>query len=67
MGLAGFCADRVFGGSSGVDAEFFCTVSRCFRHEIAAQESLLYRTHQFNKVRVLRSYIKLQFGSLITS
>ncbi|KAL5109195.1 Tetratricopeptide repeat protein 27 [Taenia crassiceps] len=52
MAMAGFCADRVFGGVGSADAEFFCAVSRCFRHEIAPQESLLYRTHQFTKVEI---------------
>uniref|UniRef100_A0A158RDB1 AA_TRNA_LIGASE_II domain-containing protein n=1 Tax=Hydatigena taeniaeformis TaxID=6205 RepID=A0A158RDB1_HYDTA len=52
MALAGFCADRVFGGIDTTEAEFFCAISRCFRHEIAPQESLLYRTHQFTKVRL---------------
>ena len=57
MGLAGFCANRVFGGSTAMtaEAEFFCAVSRCFRHEISPQESLLYRTHQFTKVHLLHS------------
>eukprot|EP00108_Taenia_solium_P012203 TsM_000894900 transcript=TsM_000894900 gene=TsM_000894900 len=52
MGIAGFCADRAFGGVGTADAEFFCAVSRCYRHEIAPQESLLYRTHQFTKVEI---------------
>uniref|UniRef100_A0A5K3EPY1 serine--tRNA ligase n=1 Tax=Mesocestoides corti TaxID=53468 RepID=A0A5K3EPY1_MESCO len=51
MGLAGFCADNVFGGG-GADAEFLCAVSRCYRREISPQESLLYRTHQFTKVEI---------------
>lgn len=55
MGLAGFCADRIFGDSDNTSdpnsgMEFFCAVSRCYRHEIAPQESILYRTHQFTKV-----------------
>nr|CDS27501.1 seryl-tRNA synthetase [Hymenolepis microstoma] len=52
MGLAGFCADGIFGGSLDTEAEFFSTLSRCYRHEVAPQESLLYRTHQFNKVEI---------------
>ncbi|CDI98534.1 seryl tRNA synthetase mitochondrial [Echinococcus multilocularis] len=52
MALAAFCADRVFGEVGTAEAEFFCAVSRCFRHEIAPQESLLYRTHQFTKVEI---------------
>lgn len=67
MGLAGFCADRVFGSSLGTEAEFFSTVSRCYRHEVAQQEPLLYRTHQFSKVSCLSclNYKKVPCVSVI--
>ncbi|VDN09762.1 unnamed protein product [Dibothriocephalus latus] len=49
MAIATFCAGRTFSPKS--PAEYFCAASRCYRHEVSNQESLLYRTHQFTKAR----------------